>query len=92
MQSQMTNIKNVLPTALPLLIKHAIKVKSSIIQKTPTKKGNIDSNICELSSVKLLSILRLQLIDGCQLEESFIIEVKNELQTRGDNQQWYLPH
>ncbi len=65
-------------------------------QAQPDKKrhasANIDCHLHELSSFKLLSVLRLNTIEGCELEPEFIAEIKTELQRRGDSQVWQQPH
>ena len=53
---------------------------------------HIDSDVTLLSSVKLMLILRLNVIQGCELENSFIDEIELELLQRGGDRCWKLPH
>ena len=53
---------------------------------------DIGCHLHELSSFKLLSVLRLNAIEGCELQPSFIAQIKAELQRRGDSQVWHQPH
>ena len=102
MQIQMNNIK----TRSPINPFHSSRINltpvpGSALTSTPAVTSTlkmyeaekfVDTDISELSSVKLLSILRLHSLEGCQLEAGFIAEVKAELQHRGDRQEWTTPH
>lgn len=62
---------------------------------TTTAESGIDTEVNNLSSRKLWQILQLNQIKGCELDQQFIDDVKNELVARNDfneGKAWQEPH
>jgi len=55
----------------------------------------IDTEVAMISSRRLWDVLRLSNIQGCELENDFIEDIKDELKNRNDFSEenpWRLPH
>ena len=66
----------------------------STVLQTPVVE-EIDTEIKQLSSRKLWQILKLNQLKGCELDASFIFQVKQELILRNDydnGRAWCEPH
>jgi hypothetical protein len=70
--------------------KTALEAKSAYSRLT-----EVDTDIQKLSSRKLWQILKLNQIKGCELDVTFVEQVKDELLHRNDfdnGQAWCEPH
>jgi hypothetical protein len=80
-------------TAIEGCIQFSTNIQSkSHVQLKSENTSTVDQNVTELSSVKLLSVLRLSSIAGCELEDDFIQSVKQELMLRKHDTVWLQPH
>ncbi|NRB41250.1 MAG: hypothetical protein HRU20_22720 [Pseudomonadales bacterium] len=73
-------------------VKPGLVVAKPIIIEKRQLDTAIDTDLSSLSSFKLLSVLRLHFVKGCELENDFIERLKTELIQRGDSQMWQAPH
>ena len=80
-------------TGVECSIQFLKNIQSKLSTQTNSENSiKVDQNVAELSSVKLLTILRLSSIQSCELEDDFIRMVKQELLLRKHDTAWLQPH